>query len=68
LPEQQLGHAVARVYQITTTRVVGAHQIAGRLDLGRRDDDRVNDLANSSHASSSASLRSVLTRSDGPRG
>ena len=55
-------------HQILPARIMGAHQLASGLDLDRRDNDLVNDPASSSLASSSASLRSVFTRSDGPLG
>ena len=56
-------------HQIPSARIVGTHQLAGSLD---RDPGgtttAVNEPANSSRASSSASLRSVFTRSEGPLG
>ena len=39
MPEQKLGNAMAGVHQIAPAGVVAAHQIAGGLDLRRRDDD-----------------------------
>ena len=70
MAQQHLRDAVTSRHEISSTRIMGAHQFAGTPPPPRTGGPTtlVNEPASSNLASSSASLRSVVTRSDSPLG